>query len=415
MDHKFIQDRDIVMFSFQPWDTELGSNFKDMALELAKKNRILFVNRALDRRSRLRDRNDPKVVTRLNSIKNGEGELQKISRNIWVHNPRTIVESINWIPFAQVHDALNRINNRRLANEISKAVRTLKFKNILLINDNDFTRGFYLKEMLNCKEYIFYIRDYMLAVDFFKRHGARLESGIMRKADVVVANSSYLAEYSKQFNKNSFNIGQGCDLRSFLVSNLPQPGEMRFINRPVIGYAGFISEVRLHEQILLHIAKTFSNCSVVLVGPVDDFFKRSQLNELENVYFLGRKDPAELPAYIQHFDVCINPQVRNSVTIGNYPRKVDEYLAMGKPVVATATKAMEMFAPYTFLCEDAEDYVKHIHNILQKPEQFNSLVHQKARTEFALTHTWNNCIGLLGDAIYNSRRRAVNGGRYRWK
>ncbi len=43
----------------------------------------------------------------------------------------------------------------------------------------------------------------------------------------------------------------------------------------------------------------------------------------------------ELPGYIQHFDVCINPQKLNPITIGNYPLKVDEYLAMGKPVVAT--------------------------------------------------------------------------------
>jgi hypothetical protein len=28
-------------------------------------------------------------------------------------------------------------------------------------------------------------------------------------------------------------------------------------------------------------------------------------------------------------------------TTGNYPRKVDEY--MGKPIIATKTKAMEMF------------------------------------------------------------------------
>ncbi|MBS1974941.1 MAG: glycosyltransferase family 1 protein, partial [Bacteroidetes bacterium] len=51
MDHHFIKDRDIVLFSFQPWESEIGFNFKDMAYELAKFNRVLFVNRALDRAS----------------------------------------------------------------------------------------------------------------------------------------------------------------------------------------------------------------------------------------------------------------------------------------------------------------------------------------------------------------------------
>jgi hypothetical protein len=32
----------------------------------------------------------------------------------------------------------------------------------------------------------------------------------------------------------------------------------------------------------------------------------------------------------------------NETTKGNYPRKIDEYLAMGKPVVATKTIAMDI-------------------------------------------------------------------------
>ncbi len=55
------------------------------------------------------------------------------------------------------------------------------------------------------------------------------------------------------------------------------------------------------------------------------------------------KKPEQTAAYIHHFTICINPQLVNPLTIGNYPRKIDEYLASGKPVVATATQAMEMF------------------------------------------------------------------------
>ncbi|HAI83429.1 MAG TPA: glycosyl transferase family 1, partial [Chitinophagaceae bacterium] len=80
--------------------------------------------------------------------------------------------------------------------------------------------------------------------------------------------------------------------------------------------------------------------SLVLVGPEDEAFKQSALHQLPNVHFLGSKQPEALPEYVAAFDVCINPQLLNEVTIGNYPRKVDEYLAMGKPVVATQTEAM---------------------------------------------------------------------------
>src|ERR1700712_5128942 len=204
MEHHFISNRDIVMFSFQSWDTEIGSNFKDMAIELAKNNRVLFVNRALDRSSLRKHKNDANTKTRLASIKTGLGEVEQVSTNIWVQNPRVIVESINGIPFAGLHDWLNKMNSKKLARQINKIIGQLQFKNVILINDNDFIRGFYLKEMINCSEYIFYIRDYMLGVDFFKRHGPRLEAGVMKKVDLVVANSSYLADYARKNNPNSF-------------------------------------------------------------------------------------------------------------------------------------------------------------------------------------------------------------------
>src|ERR1700709_1361031 len=211
MKHTFISNRDIVMFSFQSWDTEIGSNFKDMAIELARKNRVLFVNRALDRSSLRKNKNDSITKTRLASIKTGKREIEQVLPSLWVQNPRVIVESINAIPFAGIHDWLNKINGKRLAKEINKVIHQLGFSNAILINDNDFIRGFYLKEMVDCSEYVFYIRDYMLGVDFFKRHGPRLEKGTMQKADVVVANSVYLADYAKKNNANSFYIGQGCD------------------------------------------------------------------------------------------------------------------------------------------------------------------------------------------------------------
>lgn len=410
MKHQFIKDRDIVMFSFQSWDTAIGSNFKDMAIELAKNNRVLFVNRALDRISLYKHKNDAVTKTRMASVKNGIGELEQAAPNIWVQNPRVVLESINGIPFAGLHDRLNRMNGRRLAKQINKAIQQLGFKNALLINDNDFIRGFYLKEMVNCDEYIFYIRDYMLGVDFFKRHGARHEAGLMQKSDLVVANSEYLANYARKNNANSFYIGQGCDFTQFLQENIPMPEDMKPIKGPVIGYTGFVSAWRIDVDVIKHIAETCPDCSVVLVGPVDWLFKKDALNHLENVHFLGGKPPETLANYIKYFDICINPQIMNEVTRGNYPRKADEYLAMEKPLVATATEGMQMFAPYCFLCRTKEEYADTIRQIIHHPGTMNTEAIKKSRKEFALTHTWEESIGMLGDAYYSVKSRQPNHG-----
>jgi glycosyltransferase involved in cell wall biosynthesis len=403
MKHQFIKNRDIVMFSFQPWDTEIGSNFKDMTLELCKHNRVLFVNRALDRSYQIKHKEDHKVKTRLASIKQGIGELEEIQPNLWIQNPRVIVESINGLPFNLLHDWMNKINNRRLAKEINKAIDQLGFKDVILINDNDFVRGFYLKEMVACSQYIFYIRDYMLGVDFFQRHGPRHEHGIMRKADLVVANSSYLADYARKYNPNSFDIGQGCDLAPFITNRFPKPDDMQGIASPVIGYAGNISALRIDPAIIQHIAEKLPNCNIVLVGQADKEFEG--LRRFSNVHFLGNKPPDTVASYFHHFDICINPQVLNEITVGNYPRKVDEYLATGKPVVATETVAMKMFEQFVFLCKDKEAYATTIKHIVDHPEVTNTPAIQQERKAFALSHTWENSIGLMGDAFYSVTKK----------
>ena len=55
MPHRFIKNRDIILFSFQPWNSDIAFNFKDMAFELARYNRVLFIDRARDRNTILKN------------------------------------------------------------------------------------------------------------------------------------------------------------------------------------------------------------------------------------------------------------------------------------------------------------------------------------------------------------------------
>jgi glycosyltransferase involved in cell wall biosynthesis len=112
---------------------------------------------------------------------------------------------------------------------------------------------------------------------------------------------------------------------------------------------------------------------------------------MANVHFLGRKPLEALPSYIHSFDVCINPQLVNPITIGNYPLKVDEYLAMGKPVVASATKTMELFRNHVYLADSALDYPRLIEQALHE----NKEEQRDQRIAFAKTHTWENCMKSL--------------------
>ncbi len=382
-----IKNRDIVIVGLQPWDIEIGSNCKNIAVEFARNNRVLYVNAPLDRFTAIKQKDKVNIKKRLQIIKGNLPEIEKISDNLYNLFPPCKIESISRLKSNYIFDFFNKRNNKIFAKEIQKAIIKLGFKDIILFNDSDMLRSFYLKELLKPKTYVYYTRDNLVSMDYWKVQGERIEALHMKKADLVVANSTYLSSLAKQFNPRSFYVGQGCDVSAFKPEKVTAiPEDIKNIKTPIVGYIGALLTVRLDIEIIIHIAKQRQDWNVVLVGPEDEDFKNSELHQLSNVFFLGNKNGEELPAYLEAFDVAINPQVLNDLTIGNYPRKIDEYLAMGKSTVATKTEAMSVFAEHTYLAETKEQYV----TLIQKALEEDSDEKKRARIVFADEHTWEN-------------------------
>jgi len=391
-----IQNRDIVIVGQQPWDVEIGSNCKNIAAEFSRHNRVLYVNSPLDRITRYRRKHEPAVQKRITIVKGKQAGLEQIANNLWTYYPGEMIESINWIKSAALFNILNKRNNKIFARDIQIAMQQLEFKNIILFNDDDIFRCFYLKELLKPAVSIYYSRDYLLTVDYWKLHGTTLEPLLIAKSDLCVANSTYLADYCRQYNPRSYYVGQGCDLEIFSKESYAVPADTATISKPIIGYVGALQSLRLDLELLQNIATAKPGWQIVLVGPEDDIFKASSLHTLPNIHFLGGKPPDTLPAYINAFDVCLNPQVINEVTRGNYPRKIDEYLAMGKPVIATETAFMKtVFKDHTYLCNTAAEYVAAIEKALME----NSPALQQKRKDFAASHSWENNVKEIYKAV----------------
>ena len=395
-----MENRCFIMFGLQPWDIEIGSNFKNMAIEISRANKLLYVNRPLDRISYYKNHKDKKVKARLESIQQNKNTLTEVEKNIWVLNPRIILDSINFLPPGVFYDYLNKKNNKKIALEILCSAKQLDFDKPVLIIDNDFFNALYLKYFIKPDVFIYYIRDYLLSQEYFKKHGKKAEPLIMKKADAVVANSSYLNDYANNYN-NSTDIGQGCEVEEFLESNQAMPEDMIHLQGPKIGYCGMLTSIRLDIKLIEFIAKEKPGWNIVLVGSEDEVFASSSLHRIKNIIFLGPKPPSALPGYVHGFDVCINPQGLNQMTIGNYPRKIDEYLAAGKPVVATGTRAMSFFTGFVYLCNSPESYII---NIGQALAEKNNNALRERRIAFAKSHTWPASVNKLYQVINDIKK-----------
>ena len=386
---------DYVILNLQNWETPIGTNSRDISRTLSKESRVLFVDPALDWGSKLKRNEKAKLQQKALRQHNGK-RLVEVEPNLWVLYPDVTLNSINWLPDNALFDWLNQRNNALLAKEIQWALKQLGMSKFVFFNDNEMVRGFYLKELLRPEAYVYYTRDNTMVVNYWRRHGERLEPALMGKSDLVVANSNYLRAIAARFNINSVDVGQGCDLDQFVSDTThPQPSDLTSIAYPRIGYAGALTAIRLDIPLLEQLATERPNWQLVLVGPEDEIFRKSRLHTLANVHFLGPKAIDELPAYLQHVDVLINPQLANALTIGNYPRKIDEYLAMGKPVVATRTEAMDMFSKHVLLADTPNHFIEQVENALldQSPSS------RQERIRFARSHSWANSVRAIDQAI----------------
>lgn len=381
-----IHGKDIVVVGLQPWDIGIGSNCKNIAIEFARHNRVLYVNPPVDRLTNLRDKHSAKMQKRRRIKKGQEPALIEVGKNIWNYYPDKLVESVNGLPDGFLFDFFNKINGKRFAAGIKQQIETLGFKDFFLFNDNSIYLGFYLQKRLKPAFSIYYIRDFLIKNPYWKKHAVRLEPLLIRSADLVVTNSEMYAEYASKFNKHAYMVGQGCEVDAFddRDNSIEIAPELSEFSAPVIGYTGFLSSRRLDISLLLHLAEVRPSYNIVLVGPEDDQFKKSALHGKPNVFFMGHKDVDKMPGFIKGFDVAINPQVINDATSGNYPRKVDEYLAMGKAIVARATPAMNYFADVTLLATTAEEYVQMVDQALKD----NSEAEREKRKAVARSHSW---------------------------
>lgn len=168
---------------------------------------------------------------------------------------------------------------------------------------------------------------------------------LVEATDLLVVTAKTLLERYRSSARRSVHISNGFDAELFSPERVgaQAPSSLSGIPRPILGFIGTLFSF-LDFDLLEQVARVHHDKSLVLVGPVEASVEDAvaRLRQLPNVVHIGVQPQSEIPAYVGAFDVCLNPFRLGRVADSVSPLKVYEYLAMGRPVLSTPMKAIEM-------------------------------------------------------------------------
>lgn len=218
-----------------------------------------------------------------------------------------------------------------------------------------------------------------------ERRLASAERRQLRRSDVIVAISPLLAERWRARGHDVAMIPNGCDVDTLASWHGPVPADVR-LHRPIAGFVGHLN-ARIDLGLLEAVAGR--GLSLLLVGPRERGFEPARLDELltrPNVLWLGPKPFRELPAYLAPMDVGLVPYADSPFNQASFPLKTLDYLAAGKPVVATDLAAMHWLGTHhVTVTAGAPAFATAAVELAGRPASPQDAA---ARQAFAAGHSW---------------------------
>jgi glycosyltransferase involved in cell wall biosynthesis len=225
------------------------------------------------------------------------------------------------------------------------------------------------------------------------------EQKLLQRVDQVFVHTRALLEKKGSLNSRVELIPNGVDYEAF-ATPLAEPASLRAIPHPRIGYAGYLKKT-LDWNLLSELSAKHPEYSFVFVGArkEEEVTIRAieRLSGRSNVHFLGHVTTAEMPFFPQHLDVCMLPYLLNDYTGYVYPLKLHEYLASGRPVIASPTRLLMEFQGTIQLCGGVQEWSMAISKALQ-PET-NSAEARELRQTVARKHDWNLLVRTIAQVL----------------
>jgi len=374
-----ITGKNIICISSIDWDF-VWQGHQEVMLTFAKaRNRVIFIENTGVRPPGFRDL--ARIKKRLINRKKSKSGVRKVHENIYVYSPIAL-------PFPYSEPA-RMVNRKIFISKLLKFMKELKFTDPIIWTFLPTNTSIDIIDRIKDKKLVVYycIAEFAELVRSPRKFEIK-EKELLEKIDIVFAQGTEIKKRCEKHNKNVYIFPFGVNTRIFINAkeSLETPQDMKGISHPILGYIGGIHK-HVDIELIRYVAAKKPEWSIVLVGPMQvnpDSFKVHS-----NVYLLGNKEHKALPSYIAQFDVCLIPYRLTEYTKTVYPTKLNEYLAMGKPVVATSIPEVDLFSArhkdIISVTKTREDFLREIEKALKK-EKNEDIV--KKRVETAQESAW---------------------------
>jgi len=376
-----IEGKDIILFS-NDWGGDPLSKHQ-IALRLAKKNRILWVNSMGNRSPTVSAHDARRIVKKLWQFCLG---CRPVADNIFRFCPLVI-------PF-HGNRAARWINRHLLAWSLRRACRKLGFSDMVTLtfvpNSVDVAGS------LGEEQLIYYcVDEYSQFTGADRTAILDMERRLMEKADLVVVSAGRLYETKRACNANTVLITHGVDVDHFRTACLeetPIPEEAAKLPGPVIGFYGLIEDW-VDLEVIRHMATARPEWSFLMIGEVKT--DTSGVRDLPNVHFTGRRRYQSLPGYCRKIDIALLPFVVNELTLAANPLKVREYLAAGLPVVATPLPEVQRLGSLVRAATTPEEFLHQCDALLASGRRGPDLAASRQMD----SESWDGKVEILSELI----------------
>lgn len=316
-----LSGRDIVLLSSIDWEP-LWQSHQEIATRFAAAgNRVLFVENTGVRAPRLRDarRLARRLRAWLDPLRRGQREVQQ---RLFVHSPVVLP------PFgSRLGRTLNRAVLLRL---IRRRVTRLGFRDPIVWTWLPTDTALDLADALKLPDRTLV---YFCIADFEQLAGRpeRLrvfEPELLKRCDVVFAHSELTRAKCARFAARVELVPPSVNISRFPVA----PVRPDVSKSPVVGYVGGVHRF-VDVELVAACARARPEWRWHLIGPVQTDVRL--LEQLANVELLGPRPHEQLGELIAAFDACVIPYRTSADARSVAPTKLNEYLAVGRPVAAT--------------------------------------------------------------------------------